>query len=105
MKSLVISVGGRVLACVAILALCGCSENKPLWRAQKLASGRSVKILAYRLAWGTEHDERIPANDAFALEIVYSTPEMSDEAREREAKEAFELLRAVSEQWDSRVRV
>jgi hypothetical protein len=99
MRSLLHFPGWLIAACIAILVSGGCSENRPLWREQKLASGRGVKITAYRLAWGAEHDERLPSQDCFALEMVYSEPELNDVDREREAKEAFELLRSTSELW------
>src|ERR1043166_3638189 len=81
------------------LLSCGCSENRPLWREQKLPSGRSVKVTSFLLAWGAEHDERIPSNDCLALEFVYSTANASAEVREGEAKEVFELIRPASELW------
>src|SRR6266480_748438 len=62
-------------------------------------SGRSVKVTSCLLVWGAEHDERFPSNDCFALEFVYTDPDANDEAHEQEAKEVFELIRPVSEQW------
>jgi hypothetical protein len=71
-----------------------------VWRDQKLPSGRTVQVTAVQLAWGVEHDEpRQPDMDCFTLRFVYSEPEADAAAHEQEAREVFELLRLVSEQW------
>src|SRR6185369_7280874 len=93
--------------CVRLAAIClvavmwsGCGEFHEPWREQKLSSGRSVKIKSLQIAWGAEHDEpRSPERDCFVLQFVYIAPEAGDDAHEREAKEVFELIRPVSEQW------
>jgi hypothetical protein len=83
----------------AFLLLCGCSEYRTVWREQKLTSGKIVKVTSCHFTWGIEHDVRTPGNDSFALEFVYTTPDAGDDAREREAKDVFELIRPISEQW------
>jgi hypothetical protein len=88
-----------ILVAVALL-LCGCGEFHPVWRDQKLPSGRAVKVAEFHLAWGAEHDERIPGNDSFDLEYVSSDPDAADEVREKEAKEVFELIRPIAELWE-----
>jgi hypothetical protein len=88
-----------VLAAILLLLPCSCSDNRRLWREQKLPSGKSVKVTSFLLVWGAEHDERIPNNDCLALEFVYTNPDADEEAHEREASEVFELIRPVSEQW------
>ena len=88
-----------LLFVLAGLGATGCRESRPIWREQSLPSGRTVKVTSLHLVWGVEHDERTPAQDCFALEFVYSRPEVNDEAREREARDVFELIRPASEQW------
>ncbi|HVU15289.1 MAG TPA: hypothetical protein VHD32_00075 [Candidatus Didemnitutus sp.] len=79
----------------------GCGEefHEP-WRDQALASGKTVKVKSLQIAWGVEHDEpRSPQKDCFVLQFVYAAPDAGDDAHAREAKEVFELIRPVSEQW------
>jgi len=66
---------------------------------QRLPSGKVVKIVSCLLAWGVEHDERHPDQDAFALEYLASVPRVPAEDLEREVVEVFELIRPLSEQW------
>ena len=81
-------------------ALLGCSgESRPVWRDQKLPSGRQVKVSMMSLAWGVDHDDRYPDQDSFTLWYVTSLPDGSPAGRELEAKEVFELVRPISEQW------
>jgi hypothetical protein len=87
-----------VLSLLAAL-LIGCGESRPVWRDQKLPSGRQVKVTFMTLAWGVEHDERRPEQDAFTLWYVTNLPEGAPPEREREAREVFELIRPISEQW------
>jgi hypothetical protein len=68
-------------------------------REQRLPSGKVVKVISCLLAWGVEHDERYPDQDAFALEYVSATPREPSPALEGEALEVFELIRPISEQW------
>lgn len=93
------NISGWLLIFCAGLFLSGCSDHSALWREQKLPSGRTVKVMSTQLAWGSEHEERIQSNDCFVLEFVYTNPEATEEARESEAKEVFELIRPISEQW------
>jgi hypothetical protein len=90
----------RCALLAAVVAGGGCGESHPLWRDQKLPSGRTVKVTSFHLAWGSEHDERIAANDSFDLEFVYAQPDAGDAAREVEAKEVFELIRPLAERWN-----
>lgn len=89
----------------AILAMafawsgCGGEFHEP-WREQALPSGKTVKVKSLQIAWGVEHDEpRAPERDCFVLQFVYAAPGAGDEAHVREAREVFELVRPVSEQW------
>jgi hypothetical protein len=79
--------------------LVGCAESRPVWRDQNLRSGRQIKVLFMTLAWGVEHDERFPDHDAFTLWYVTTLPEGGPRERELEAREVFELIRPISEQW------
>ncbi|HWA08600.1 MAG TPA: hypothetical protein VG838_03950 [Opitutaceae bacterium] len=88
--------------CLVALAWSGCFDGEfhDPWREQKLPSGKSVKIKSLQIAWGIEHDEpRSPEKDCFNLMFVYSAPAASAEAHAQEAKEVFELIRPISEQW------
>jgi hypothetical protein len=90
------------MAGLMICAWTGCGDgvfHEP-WREQKLPNGQSVKIKGLLMAWGVEHDEpRRPEQDCFVLQFVYNAPAAGAEAHEREAKDVFELIRPLSEQW------
>lgn len=88
-----------VLFATALGFVAGCGESRPIWHDQKLASGRTVKVTSCLLVWGVEHDDRTPERDAFAPEFVFSAPDLDQAVREREAAEAVELIRPLSEQW------
>ncbi len=90
-----------VAFCVVAFVWCGCGgEFHEAWRDQTLASGKSVKVKSLQIAWGVEHDEpRHADRDCFVLQFVYGAPQGGDEALAREAKEVFELIRPISEQW------
>jgi hypothetical protein len=88
-----------LVSLVATFFLVGCSETRPVWRDQKLPSGRQVKVLFTTLGFGAEHDERFPDQDAFMLWYVTTLPEVGPQERELEAREVFELIRPISEQW------
>lgn len=87
---------------VTVLASSGCvgSDNfhAPI-HEQRLASGKVVKVVSCQLAWGDEHGERHPDQDAFSLEYLSSVPRVPSQELEREAEEVFELVRPISEQW------
>jgi len=68
-------------------------------REQRLPSGRVVKVVSCVFAWGAEHNERFPDQDAFALEYLSTAPRVPPEQLEREVLEVFELIRPISEQW------
>jgi len=89
-----------LLLATGLLAWSGCGESHPTWREQKLPSGRVVKLTMVYFGWGVEHDERTVGNDGFAVEFVCTQPDAPPDARAREAKEVFELIRPISEQWD-----
>ena len=91
----------NLLVLVSLLAtlLVGCSESRHVWREQKLPSGRQVKVSFMTLAFGVEHEERCPDQDAFALWYVTTLPDGAPRERELEAREVFELIRPISEQW------
>ncbi len=83
-----------------MLAGCGGKEFHEPWRAQKLPSGKEIKVMSLQIAWGIEHDEpRREDRDCFVLQYVYPSPKANDLEHEQEAKEVFELIRSVSEQW------
>jgi hypothetical protein len=89
-----------VIFAVAMSTGCvGDSTFRELIREQRLPSGKVVKVVSCLLAWGVEHDERHPDQDAFALEYLSSVPRESPRDLEREAVEVFELIRPISEQW------
>jgi hypothetical protein len=94
----------RIFAIAVAMAISpGCvneqgTSHAPI-REQRLPSGKMVKVVSCLLAWGVEHDERHPDQDAFALEYVSSVPRVPPQDLEREAVEAFELIRPMSEQW------
>ena len=70
------------------------------WREQALPSGKTVKVKSLQIAWGVKHDEpRRPERDCFVLQFVYALPEAGAEAHAQEAREVFELIRPISEQW------
>jgi hypothetical protein len=93
----------RLGVIVAVVVSAGCvfgdGTYRTLVREQRLPSGKVVKVISCLLAWGIEHDERHPDQDAFALEYVSSTPRVPPQDLEREAVEVFELIRPISEQW------
>ena len=84
-----------------VASACG-TQTTRTWREQRLASGRTIKVTSFNLTWGVEHDERPPANDALALEYVWSAADLDVKRREAEAVEAFELIRPICEQWGFR---
>lgn len=78
---------------------CGGDFHEP-WREQKLPGGGSVKVKSLQIAWGVEHDEpRKPERDCFVLQFVYNAPNAGDDGHAREAKDVFELIHPISEQW------
>jgi len=94
----------RSLGVIAVLACSlGCFGSggpyHQLLRDQRLPSGRVVKVVSCLFAWGVEHDERHPDEDAFAIEYLASVPRVPQEELEREVLEVFELIRPISEQW------
>ena len=96
-------VAGRLAAAVALVVATGCSDDsagsRPLVHEQRLASGKVVKVVSCLLAWGVEHDERHPDQDAFTLEYLSAVPRDPPRELEREALEVFELIRPISEEW------
>ena len=94
---------GTLGALAGMALLAGCSGEpagfRQLVREQRLPSGKVVKVVSCLFAWGVEHDERHPDQDAFALEYLSATPRVPPEGLESEAVEVFELIRPVSEQW------
>ena len=77
----------------------GCEEPAGLWRLQRLPSGRLLEVSSAQLVWGDDHGERLASEDCFQLSYVTSEPAASQAARDREAVEAFELIRPLSELW------
>jgi hypothetical protein len=93
------SITALVVSIFTAMLLLGCGEAPPLWREQKLPSGKQVKVTSMLLARGAEHDERFLDKDCFTLAFVTTQAEADSQTREREAREVFELIRPISEQW------
>jgi hypothetical protein len=92
-----------ILAVLFVLpAVSGCTPDRPLWHDEVLPSGRSIKVTSFMLVWGVEHDERDAGKDCLSLEFVSSNPAADAAGKEREALEAFELIRPASELWAMR---
>jgi hypothetical protein len=94
----------RCLGLVIVAALStACFGDRGVFREpireQRLPSGKTVRVVSCLLAWGVEHDERFPDQDAFAIEYVSTVPQASPQELEREVLEVFELIRPISEQW------
>ena len=67
---------------LVVSLLAGCAENNPgISREQVLPPGRTVKVTACSLAWGSEQDERFPDQDIFAMEFVSSNPQVAEAER------------------------
>lgn len=89
-----------VLLIGAFLSLAYFQENQsPLFREQRLPSGRIIKVTSFLLAWGVEHNERFPEQDSLSLDYVSSVPGADSASIDQEAIEVFELVRPASEQW------
>ena len=87
---------------LVFLSACG-GYSRPLWHDQQLPSGKVVKVTSFHLVWGVEHDERDATKDSFALEYVSVNAQAEPAQREAEAREVFELIRPISEQWGFRM--
>jgi len=55
--------------------------------------------VACTLAWGVDHDDRLPQQDAFQVEYLSTVPREQSQELEREVLEVFEMIRPLSEQW------
>lgn len=95
----------KLAVLVAGASLLGCFVGQPIWHDQQLPSGKTVKILSFNLAWGIEHDVRDAGKDCFTLEFVQADPNADPAAKEREAREVFELIRPGSELWGFKTAV
>jgi len=86
-----------LLLCVA----CGSQDGSfhPPTKEVHLQSGKVIRVTSCFLAWGADHDQRLASQDAFALEYVSPALASAPEELDREAREAFELIRPISEQW------
>jgi hypothetical protein len=90
-------------AFVLLASLAGCDGPfRTPSHVETLASGGSIEVTSFNLAWGGEHDEHTLGQDCFALEYVTAIPGAEAARRDAEAAEAFELVRVVSEQWGFR---
>lgn len=92
---------GLALGGIVFAFLFWSASDQPVFRDQKLPSGKEVQVASFNLAWGVEHDERRKQDDQFSLSYV-SRAGTDAAAQEREAWEVFELIRPVSEQWGFR---
>ena len=92
----------RALYLTLLLALClGCGGpgfQQPT-HEQRLPSGKRILVTSCLLVWGSEHGERHPNQDSFALEYVTSLAPPASQELDQEAREVFELIRPLSEQW------
>lgn len=93
--------GFIVAAMIPVVLFCALlfwphSLEQPV-RRHPLPSGRIAQITSFHLAWGAEHDQRLPEQDSFALEYVSSGGDAA--AKDQETLEVFELIRPVSELW------
>ena len=75
------------------------NDSNMTFHEQNLPSGKSIKITMCNFVWGGEHNERFANQDCFAIEYVMSSPNITQDAKDREAIEVFELIRPISEQW------
>jgi|WetSurMetagenome_2_1015567.scaffolds.fasta_scaffold54130_2 hypothetical protein len=75
-----------------------CSRDMS-FHEQTMPSGKPIRITMCSLASGGEHNDRYPDEDCFTIEYVMSSPEVAQEAKDREAMEVFELIRPISEEW------
>jgi hypothetical protein len=91
----------RRLCVVLVIALSsGCADNfRTPTRELHLPSGKVITIVSCMLAWGVDHDDRLPQQDAFQVEYLSSVPREQSQALEREVLEVFEMIRPLSEQW------
>ncbi len=83
-----------VIGVCLLAAACFSGPFHQPFREQRLPSGGVIKITSCLLAW---HDDHGPSGDSFELEYVSAVPPSQPEQREREAWEAFELIRPVAE--------
>ena len=70
-----------------------------IFRDQILPSGMKIKVASFNFVRDREDRDRTQNKDWFALEYVSSVNCAESEARNKEALEAFELIRPISEQW------
>src|SRR5213075_338521 len=85
----------RTASAILVLTLCvGCGgvfgEFRQPTCEQRLPSGKQIKVTSCLLAWGGEHEERRPNQDAFALEYVSAISPSAGAALNQEALEVFE---------------
>ncbi len=99
MRTLTIALLGLGLAAFAWLFFGGPGEFHTPWLAQKLPSGRTVKVTSMVLAWPDEHGPPDQPPGDFELEFVSANPGAAPAAREQEAREVFELIRPTAELW------
>jgi hypothetical protein len=104
-KSFALGVGFVCLLFVGAIAVFLASftyssrQAQPPFREHTLPSGKSVKITAFHLLWGVEHDERRSHDDTFGLEYASAAAQGDLAVLDREIAEVFELIRPISEQW------
>lgn len=101
-KSLILGFGAALglLALAAVALFWFAAGQVPgVFREQRLPSGKVVQVTSFLLTWGTDHGERLPHLDEFALEYVATHPDAEPAEKDAEAREVFELIRPVSELW------
>ena len=91
------AVDGSVAALLLLAA--ACEPATGVWRSQRLPSGRVLEVTSAQLVWGDDHGERLRDQDCFQLAYVIAEASASQAARDQEAVEGFELIRATSEVW------
>ena len=95
----------RAMHVALLLLLAGCSGSdgpfRTPWHPEKLASGSTIKITAFDLVWGAGHgdDDHVMGPDCFKITYVSGLSGADIAQRDAEARQVFELVRPISEQW------
>ena len=97
-------IAGLVIASVSILLILFIfsfqkESSRMLFRDQILPSGSVMKVSSFNLVQRKENKNHKRSKACFALEYASSVSNAEPESKAREALEAFELIRPISEQW------
>lgn len=94
-----------LLMVVAIVGGCFGGPFRTPSHSERLSSGASIEVTRFMLVWGSEPDhpdDHTSSGDCLSMEYVMAAPAATPAQREAEALQAFELMRATSEQWGFR---